>query len=244
MGDNLVKIESVHIKNLRSFAQETVYLNDYTCLVGPNGSGKSTILCALNIFFRDHDAANADFAESDEQIKTLDSQISSIALDTSTLKRSLEIDSLAKQRALIEASARDLPKREAERDQHYATVAGLLAKAELSGGPGMPSASDQSAQVGVDLLGIRGGHAMREAWVEFRRAVFQQLRRQRRRICEGHDLVVFAMHRERGHFDRFQVFCKIRLGERDDAVVMRLGGTHHAKLSQLTKNFRNCYSPH
>lgn len=44
-------IESIKIKNLRCFEEETVTLDPYTCLVGPNGSGKSTVLCALNIFF-------------------------------------------------------------------------------------------------------------------------------------------------------------------------------------------------
>lgn len=47
-----MRIESVHIENLRSFKDVTVPLNDYTCLVGPNGAGKSTLLYALNIFFR------------------------------------------------------------------------------------------------------------------------------------------------------------------------------------------------
>ncbi|MCA6111563.1 AAA family ATPase [Bradyrhizobium cenepequi] len=42
-----MKIESTRVGNFRSFADETVYLNDYACLVGPNGSGKSTVLCAL-----------------------------------------------------------------------------------------------------------------------------------------------------------------------------------------------------
>lgn len=48
-----MKIESVRIQNLRSFENELVPFNDYTCLVGPNGSGKSTVLCALSIFFRE-----------------------------------------------------------------------------------------------------------------------------------------------------------------------------------------------
>lgn len=48
-----MRIESVRIKNLRSFADVTIPLNDYTCLVGPNGAGKSTILCALNLFFQE-----------------------------------------------------------------------------------------------------------------------------------------------------------------------------------------------
>jgi len=60
-----MKIESVRIKNLRSFADETVSFNDYTCLVGPNGSGKSTVLCALNIFFREIENATTDLSQLD-----------------------------------------------------------------------------------------------------------------------------------------------------------------------------------
>ena len=48
-----MRIYSVRIQNLRAFKDETVYFNKYTCLVGPNGSGKSTVLCALNVFFRE-----------------------------------------------------------------------------------------------------------------------------------------------------------------------------------------------
>ncbi|WP_289297557.1 AAA family ATPase [uncultured Reyranella sp.] len=48
-----MRIESIRIKNLRSFADVTVPLNKYACLVGPNGAGKSTVLCALNVFFRE-----------------------------------------------------------------------------------------------------------------------------------------------------------------------------------------------
>lgn len=48
-----MRIESVRIQNFRAFKDETVYFNRYTCLVGPNGSGKSTVLCALNVFFRE-----------------------------------------------------------------------------------------------------------------------------------------------------------------------------------------------
>ncbi len=47
-----MKIESVKIENFRSFKDETIIFNDYTCFVGPNGSGKSTVLNALNVFFR------------------------------------------------------------------------------------------------------------------------------------------------------------------------------------------------
>lgn len=62
-----MKIESVRIKNLRSFADVTVPFNDYTCLIGPNGSGKSTILCALNVFFREIENASTDISQLDRE---------------------------------------------------------------------------------------------------------------------------------------------------------------------------------
>ena len=60
-----MKIESVRIENLRSFADVTVPFDDYTCLVGPNGAGKSTILCALNIFFRESENVATDLIQLD-----------------------------------------------------------------------------------------------------------------------------------------------------------------------------------
>ena len=62
-----MKIISVRMKNFRSFADVTVPFNDYTCLVGPNGSGKSTILCALNIFFRETENATTDLCHLDRE---------------------------------------------------------------------------------------------------------------------------------------------------------------------------------
>jgi len=62
-----MKIESVRIKNFRAFEDETIILDDYTCLVGPNGSGKSTILTALNIFFRETASASTDLVNLGEE---------------------------------------------------------------------------------------------------------------------------------------------------------------------------------
>ncbi len=62
-----MKIESVRIKNLRSFRDETINFNDYTCLVGPNGSGKSTVLYALNIFFHEKSGVSTDTANLDKE---------------------------------------------------------------------------------------------------------------------------------------------------------------------------------
>ena len=58
-----MKIESVRIQNLRAFKDVTIPFNDYTCFVGANGAGKSTVLCALNIFFREKDNAPTNLQE-------------------------------------------------------------------------------------------------------------------------------------------------------------------------------------
>ena len=48
-----MKVQSIRIERFRSFADETIRLDGYTCLVGVNGSGKSTVLAALNVLFQD-----------------------------------------------------------------------------------------------------------------------------------------------------------------------------------------------
>lgn len=58
-----MRIKSINIKNLRSIKDETINFDDYTCLVGANGSGKSTILCAMNIFFREKDNTPTDLSD-------------------------------------------------------------------------------------------------------------------------------------------------------------------------------------
>ena len=51
-----MRLAELRIENFRSFKDETIRFDDYTCLVGPNGSGKSAVLMALNVFFRNDDA--------------------------------------------------------------------------------------------------------------------------------------------------------------------------------------------
>jgi putative ATP-dependent endonuclease of the OLD family len=55
-----VKIKSVRIQNFRSFKDETIEFDDYTCLVGANGSGKSSVLHALNVFFGESNIPGLD----------------------------------------------------------------------------------------------------------------------------------------------------------------------------------------
>ena len=58
-----MKIESIRIKNFRSFKDETIKFDNYTCFVGSNGSGKSTILNALNVFFRQYKDSKTDLSK-------------------------------------------------------------------------------------------------------------------------------------------------------------------------------------
>lgn len=61
-----MKIETIRIENFRSYKDETIVLNDYTCFVGPNGVGKSTIFHALNIFFRQYKDSKTDLSKLSE----------------------------------------------------------------------------------------------------------------------------------------------------------------------------------
>lgn len=47
-----MRLSHVRVENFRSFKDQSITIDDYTCLVGPNGGGKSTLLMALNVFFR------------------------------------------------------------------------------------------------------------------------------------------------------------------------------------------------
>lgn len=56
-------IESIHIKNFRSFKDETITFDNYTCIVGANGAGKSTIFTALQVFFRNSKDSKTDLTK-------------------------------------------------------------------------------------------------------------------------------------------------------------------------------------
>jgi predicted ATP-dependent endonuclease of OLD family len=61
-----MKIESVRIENFRSYKDETIFFDNYTCFVGPNGAGKSTVFYALNIFFRQYKDSKTDLSKLSE----------------------------------------------------------------------------------------------------------------------------------------------------------------------------------
>jgi len=58
-----MKLESVRIQNFRTFKDEKIFFDDYSCFVGPNGSGKSTVMNALNVFFRQYKDAKTDLSK-------------------------------------------------------------------------------------------------------------------------------------------------------------------------------------
>ncbi len=55
-----MKLRELRIQNFRSFDDETIRFDDYTCFVGPNGGGKSNVLTALNVFFRNTSSSATD----------------------------------------------------------------------------------------------------------------------------------------------------------------------------------------
>lgn len=61
-----MRLSKLRIQNFRSFGDETINFDNYTCFVGPNGSGKSTILNALNILFRNNQSASNPTSLSEE----------------------------------------------------------------------------------------------------------------------------------------------------------------------------------
>lgn len=62
-----MKIKTIRIENFRSFQDETISLNRYSCFVGPNGAGKSTVLAALNVFFQEKAASATDITKLSEE---------------------------------------------------------------------------------------------------------------------------------------------------------------------------------
>jgi len=87
---------------------------------------------------------------------------------------------------------------------------------------------EERQQVGVNRVGLSRGHAVGKVLVTFERAIPQQFCRQRSGRDLGNDLIVFAVHHEDGNGDLLQVFGEIRLGEGDDAVIVRFGPAYHA----------------
>ena len=53
-------IDTIRIENFRCFEDTTIPMNKFTAFVGANGAGKSTVLCALNVFFKETTSSAID----------------------------------------------------------------------------------------------------------------------------------------------------------------------------------------
>src|SRR6516164_6209509 len=91
-----------------------------------------------------------------------------------------------------------------------------------------PLAADESQEVLVDYVGVGSEHAVRKAGVDLQRAVLEEFDRQQGSVLVGNDLVVVAVHYERGYVDALQILSEVGFREHLDAVVMRLRPAHHA----------------
>jgi uncharacterized protein YhaN len=83
----------------------------------------------------DLDAAREDIAIASAAVENLERRIAAVSIDADILARSGDVENLASTRPVIEKHEADSPKREAEREEHCARVADLMARAELDGGP-------------------------------------------------------------------------------------------------------------
>ncbi|CCV10192.1 hypothetical protein MESS4_120313 [Mesorhizobium sp. STM 4661] len=94
--------------------------------------------------------------------------------------------------------------------------------------PAATSVGDELQKVGVQHVSIYRQHAMRETRIGLQRAVRQQLDRLQSRGGDRNDLVVLTVQHQRRHGDRLEVLGLVGFREGLDAVVVRLGATHHA----------------
>src|SRR5438034_2028518 len=72
------------------------------------------------------------------------------------------------------------------------------------------SALDEGEEVGIDHVGVRRAHAVRELLVDLQGALPKELRGERRGIRDRDDLVIVAVHDEGRHVDDFQVLGEVR----------------------------------
>nr|GEU28259.1 hypothetical protein [Tanacetum cinerariifolium] len=90
------------------------------------------------------------------------------------------------------------------------------------------SGLQEGQQVGVELVLVGGGQAVRRAFVHHQLGVLQQLGRGAARRVDRHDLVVVAVHHQHRHVDFFQVGREVGFRELLDAVVRVLDAALHA----------------
>ena len=83
----------------------------------------------------DRDTSQADLTIAIDALSELDRELGATALDQAVLDKRAAIEALSARRAVIEDADNSLPRRDAERAQHYKRARDLLDAGELSGSP-------------------------------------------------------------------------------------------------------------
>src|SRR5450432_460371 len=95
-------------------------------------------------------------------------------------------------------------------------------------------------QISINLVSIGRGHSVWESRVNLERGILQQCRGQRRRRCNGHNLVIVTMKNESWHIELLEIFCKVGFGESLNTVISSFHTSHHSlQPPALTDAFRN-----
>src|SRR5262245_62345702 len=98
------------------------------------------------------------------------------------------------------------------------------------------SASEESKQLSVDLVGMRGGESVRCAGVVDLLGTLDEPGRLPGRVLDRDDLVIFTVQHERRHVEFLEVRGEIRLGERLDALIGVLRSGLHAPEPELVED--------
>src|SRR5215468_6959922 len=98
------------------------------------------------------------------------------------------------------------------------------------------SASEESKQLSVDLVGMRGGEPVRCSWVVDLLGTLDELGRLPGRVLDRDDLVIFTVQHERRHVEFLEVRGEIGLGECLDALISVLRSGLHAPEPELVED--------
>src|ERR1700675_41910 len=81
---------------------------------------------------------------------------------------------------------------------------------KISGG-GCRGTFEERKQIGIDLVRVSGGHAVRKAVINLQSRFLQELCGQRTGSCDGNNLIVIAVLHQYGDIDPLQVLGQIGL---------------------------------
>src|ERR1022692_2824057 len=95
---------------------------------------------------------------------------------------------------------------------------------------------EECQQVGVELVFVRFGDAMRGTGINLQRGVLDEFGRGVSRGADRHDLVVVAVDNQGWHVELLEVLREVRLGKRPDAVELVLETALHGPKPECVPN--------